>query len=402
MSTSSIMTAPVHSPFRHRPLTLRRANWLKRVCWLLVVSLAGCSGVSEQGGPSAPAGKRPWSSLDKSTLQKRVSTLLPRHVRDRKAWAVDLVSAYAHLHILASPENFCAAVAIIGQESGFQVDPVVPGMPKIVQGELARRAGQFGLPKTVVLAALKLESPNGKTYQQRIDGLRSEKQLSDLYDDIIANLPFGERWLADYNPVRTAGPMQVSIRFAEQWVRDNDYPYTPEGSVRAEVFTRHGGVYFGSAILLDYPAPYTEMRYRFADFNAGRYASRNAAFQKTLASLNGQPLVADGDLLRYENGQALSGRSAVETALREMSVELRLSSREIRRDLLEEKSAEFADTPLYRNLYRLAEERGIKAPRQAMPEITLKSPKITRQLTTEWFAKRVDQRYKACLALAIE
>ena len=33
-----------------------------------------------------------------------------------------------------------------------------------------------------------------------------------------------------------------------------------------------------------------------------------------------------------------------------------------------------------------------------MPSIDLKSPKITRKLTTEWFAKRVNTRYVKCLA----
>ena len=46
-----------------------------------------------------------------------------------------------------------------------------------------------------------------------------------------------------------------------------------------------------------------------------------------------------------------------------------------------------------------AEKAGGEAlPRQLMPKIDLKSPKITRKLTTEWFARRVEGRYRACLS----
>ncbi len=84
-----------------------------------------------------------------------------------------------------------------------------------------------------------------------------------------------------------------------------------------------------------------------------------------------------------------------------LSSKLRLSPREIRRDLLLEKSAAFGQSPLYFRLFAVADQAtGSVLPRQAMPQIDLKSPKISRKLTTEWFARRVEGRYRNCLARA--
>jgi hypothetical protein len=78
-----------------------------------------------------------------------------------------------------------------------------------------------------------------------------------------------------------------------------------------------------------------------------------------------------------------------------------MNAAEIRRDLLLEKSAAFGQSPLYGRLYALADQAaGKPMPRQALPNISLKSPKITRELTTEWFARRVEDRYGKCLARA--
>lgn len=341
------------------------------------------------------------ASVDERDGKARIARLISPAVKDRAGWAEDLYAAFSHLGIVHASETYCAAIAIIEQESAFQADPVVPGLPDIVRRELDRRAERYGVPKMLIAAALKTTSSTGRTYEQRIDALRTERQLSELFDDMISELPLGRQLLADYNPVHTGGPMQVGIAFAEQHVQERRYPYPMPRALRDELFTRRGGVYFGSAMLLDYPAPYEDIVYRLADYNAGRYASRNAAFQAALARWSKQALLPDGDLLRYQNGRPSEVPSQVELALRSRAAALQMSAPQIRRELLLEKSAAFGDSPLYARVFALADQAaGRPLPRQMLPRIDLDSPKFERKLTTEGFARRVAQRHQACLMRA--
>ena len=376
---------------------------------LLGLSLLGACSLfeSEPEGPALPPdmarradGKTAtaWpTSLPRDEAIKRIQRLIPAYAKDRSGWAGDLYTAYASLGVPHATQTYCATIAIIEQESSFQADPVVPGLPAIVRRELDARAARYKVPGLLIDAALKKTSPEGNTYEQRIASLKTETQLNNLFEDMIGELPFGRQLFADFNPVRTGGPMQVSVAFAEQHVRERDYPYPIAKKLRNEVFTRRGGVYFGSAILLDYPVPYDQIVYRFADFNAGRYSSRNAAFQLALGKIAGKPLAPDGDLLRYENGLPANVASSVEDAALNIAYQLEMSRPQIRRDLLLEKTPAFSRSPLYTRVFALADKAGKPMPPPAMPQIDLKSPKITRKLTTEWFARRVEGRYKTCL-----
>jgi len=329
----------------------------------------------------------------------RIEGYLPRSASDRAGWARDIARAFAELEIEASAENICSVVAITEQESQFVADPPVPGLSKIVWREIEARRARYGIPKLVLDKALETRSPDGRSYRRRIDALRTETEMNRLYQDMIAELPFGPTLLAKRNPVRTGGPMQVSIAFAEAHAARHGYPYPVERSIRDEVFTRRGGMYFGIAILLDYPAPHADPLYRFADFNAGRYASRNAAFQNALAAASGRRLVPDGDLLRYRDGEPADEPSNTRRAVDAIAGRLGLTAGEIDRQLRLEKQPGFGDTLLYRRLFELAERlEGAPLPRAAIPRIRLKSPKITRELTTEWFARRVRWRYDNCMA----
>ncbi|MNN33544.1 hypothetical protein D3C81_1473060 [compost metagenome] len=240
--------------------------------------------------------------------------------------------------------------------------------------------------------ALNTASGNGQTYQQRLLAVRSEKQLSALYDEFITGLPLGRTLLGGLNPVHTGGPMQVSVEFAEQHAKD--YPYTYDGTIRQEVFSRRGGMYFGIGHLLGYPAHYERQLYRFADFNAGWYASRNAAFQAALSKVTGVPLALDGDLIAP--GAIMPG--STEQAARKLGVKLGLRNPQIRSQLELGDSLAFEDSKLYSGVFALADAAaGKPVPRAVLPGIELKSPKITRKLTTAWFAGRVDERYQRCM-----
>jgi hypothetical protein len=213
--------------------------------------------------------------------------LLPRGIPARREWHGDIMTAFTHLKIPYAPQYFCAVLAVAEQESGFNPDPVVPNLSKIVWGQIEERRQKYFIPSLVVDAAMLKKSPNGQTYKERVNALRTKKQMNALFEDMIRELPFGQTIFEHKNPIRDGGPMQVSVAFAETQVRAWPYPYSYT-SLRDEVFNLRGSVYFGTAILLQYPISYPDMVYRFADYNAGRYASRNAAFQQAVQHLSGR------------------------------------------------------------------------------------------------------------------
>jgi hypothetical protein len=244
---------------------------------------------------------------------------------------------------------------------------------------------------------LQLKSADGRSFGERIDAAKTEKDLSDAYEDLIGSVPLGRTLFADKNPIRTRGPMQVNVSFAEQFSSAAPYPYPVKTSIADELFTRRGSVYFGTAHLLDYRAPYDEYLYRFADFNAGQYASRNAAFQNAAAIATGVPLVPDGALLPHDDNANKPGDT--EAALRAIAARLKLSEGAIHAALAEGKTKRFEKTSLYQRVFALADQAaGRELPRAFMPRIQLGGPKIKRKLTTEWYAHRVDDRFKRCLA----
>ncbi|UGS41776.1 DUF1615 domain-containing protein [Pseudocitrobacter corydidari] len=362
---------------------------VSRYVSLPLTLLAGLvlSACTSQQTPTLKKGEKP---VDVASV---VRQKIPASVKDREAWAQALATTFESQKLAPTKENICSVLAVAQQESNYQADPAVPGLSKIAWQEIDRRAERMHIPTFLVHTALKITSPNGKSYSERLDNVKTEKQLSAIFDDFINIVPMGQTLFGSLNPVHTGGPMQVSIAFAEAHTRS--YPWKMDGTVRQEVFSLRGGLWFGTYHLLNYPANYTAPIYRFADFNAGWYASRNAAFQYAVSKATGVKLALDGDLIRYDSDEA----GKTELAVRKLAGKLSLSDDEIHRQLKKGDSLAFEETELYKGVYKIAQQKtGKTLVKEMLPGIQLESPKITRNLTTAWFAKRVDDRRAKCMA----
>jgi len=359
-----------------------------RIGMLAIAALAaGCAHEPPERDRSAPTQADSRALIDRS---------LPAGVTHRDGWVSDLYAAFAQLDIAPTHDNVCAVVAVTEQESGFQVDPVIPNLGTIAWQEIDKRAERAAIPPSLVRDVLSLRSSTGRSYAERIDHARTEKELSDIFEDFTGSIPLGRTLFASWNPIRTRGPMQVNVAFAKAFAASHPYPYPVQGSIAEEVFTRRGSLYFGVAHLLAYPAPYDRYLYRFADYNAGQYSSRNAAFQAAVSAASGIALDPDGALVPHESGAA---PGSTELAVRSLAQRLELDEAAIHAALEQERSESFAHTALYRKVFELAERaRGRPLPRALLPRIRLEGPKIRRNLTTEWYARRVDERFRRCLA----
>ena len=116
-----------------------------------------------------------------------------------------------------------------------------------------------------------------------------------------------------------------------------------------------------------------------------------------MAIASGIRLERDGDLLQPDAPMERPG--ATEAALRTLDRAIGMDHAAIRETLQQAQTHGFQDTALYQRVMEIADRKGSgrPVPRARVPDIALQSPKITRKLTTAWFADRVDQRWKQCM-----
>jgi hypothetical protein len=360
---------------------------------------------------------RPEVPLPPRVTVRQATQLVPPDEKDREGWAQDVLAALEAHRLYPSAEAVCSVLAVIEQESGFEPNPAVPGLARIVQERLEAYADKLGpLGPPTIKALLEGKAPGEtQTFEQRLKLVKTERDLDRVFRELLeyyetehpktytaaqlASALFKSSRLEDLNPITTAGSMQVSVRFSADLAGGDEQA---ERRVREELYTRGGGVYYGTARLLGYEALYDDPLYRFADYNAGFYASRNAAVQAQVSRLTNIKLVQDGDLLAYDKqGEPVDEDSNSLKALlafRARYAPEDLSERRVRKDALKEKEREFEETDTWEAIKRTYQEVTGEAPTYAqLPTVTIRSPKISGDRSTAWFAQSVNKRYQRCM-----
>lgn len=336
--------------------------------------------------------------------------------KDAPGWAADVRAGLVANGISPNRSNVCSVLAVIGQESTFTANPQVEGLGRMAEQQIKAKLAALPVLPGVAAAGVEIflatkPSPD-RSYLSMIRAARTERDLDLVYRNLtfflfrdyattsLLNAGAVARRIDAANPVATLGSMQVSAAFAIAEVereKDRRLGLGAIWKLRDELYTRKGGVAYGTRMLLGYRADYPSRLFVFADFNAGRYASRNAAFQHMVAALSGNALALDGDLMLYEGGKPRPEASATEKALRKLGL---MDDESLRADLLREKDHAFRDTDTYRRVaVAFTQKTGKNAPYAMLPQIRLKSPKIRSHMTTEIFARAVMRRYERCMAV---
>lgn len=342
-----------------------------------------------------------------------VAKLVRSDVQDKAGWGADVHRALLEAGQPVTKDTACQVLAVIEQESGYEADPEVPNLGRVVKGEVDAVFEKLGPAAAPIRKAVLDHVNDGATgtFEQRLGKVRTEQQADRLYREIVAfhlarhpNVARAMRLLApdfveDHNPITTAGSMQVSVGWAiEQGAEEG----LDGVAVRDALYTRRGGVKYGTARLFTHDADYEDPRHRFADYNAGVWASRNAAVQALASNLTGIDIALDGDILRYdkdgEPSREVSNTVKVLLAVAAAHPDA-LSDRRVRLDAKLEKTADFDDTETVRVVREAWSQKHDRDwPYAWMPIVALDSPKMKSGRTTKWFADNVRRRYDACLA----
>ena len=345
---------------------------------------------------SAP-GHRPLSAEEGRAL---VGRALPDSVKDRAGWSTDIYAAFASLDIAPTPDNVCAAVAVIAQESSFQVDPAVPGLAAHrAQGDRqaarerrhpearARRRARAAVVERQELRRAPRRGEDGAAAERAVRGLHRARAVRQV---VSGRSQSGAHRRSDAGQHR----VRRDLRGGEPLPVSRRRQHSPRGvhAPRRRVLRHRAparlsrSLHRGSSIASPTSTPGTT---RAATRRSRTRSRRHRAYRSSSTAI----------CLRYESGQPAREPGSTELATRVLARRIDMDNAgHSPRSRARERGGLRARRGLYVRVFALADRRsGKPVPRAVVPRIPLNSPKITRKLTTEWFAGRVDSRYRDCL-----
>jgi hypothetical protein len=305
--------------------------------------------------------------------------------KQARRWGHALNRAFFNLRARCRDEDFLVLVlTTIQLESGVSEDPALQNrdLEALFAGELQRLRTEIPLAGKLldrstlddaVRAKLRRDTRRGKvrTEAQLVRYVEGDlrKWLGDhlrthyLFPAPVARYAAGQ---ALRNPVNTLGPMQINLHKATANARRRGEKLDSPAQMRSWLLDPgtalerglREGIYQLWRAYRYYrrklPAAQA-VRFASADYNAGEFSSRNAAFQQRVARFSGHGLTLDGDLLTYRNGAAAVRASNTESAV--ITLLTRYPAPSIRTDLLLEKEEGFDATSTWKQVCRLQRKR---------------------------------------------
>jgi len=291
-------------------------------------------------------------------LRSRALTLLKKkNVADAEEWTLSVLMALCANDMPLAPEYVSLVFAIIEKESSFIAHGLLPNQPEgfrklahhliddIFSGDSTALERIFGkqlgakLARAVITLAKKLGILSGERAKQKFDELyerfgwhriTTEWDIENVLSEDILTLSEGitplslsvraflacspdvEQRLRSHSLLRSVGPMQVSVKRVRSLVQ-NDLQELTEDEIRRLLYTIEGGVYFGTMKLQRLVNIYAEegllsaeaVEFIAADYTAGIYISRNAAFIQQIGVLVDTSFPADTTLRSPQVKEAL-------------------------------------------------------------------------------------------------
>jgi hypothetical protein len=391
---------------RRGPLVFRRRGWV------LLLLLVGASGLPRGSGAATPAGAPAASAR-----------LDPGASRLPEGWAIRRMgpgppAAFSESSLVPDATRVCGVVRCCSRNRGSS-RPARADLGALVRARLKEEsepAGPTGPagdgaapqePRTWRPADLRgahPAPPDGAGARSPVPGHAGGRATGASGDGRDRESPGHAVPGATASRTSTRSPPPGRCRSASLGARPRPEPRLAgrRGAGPRRAVHPRRRARFGVPRLWGYPLTDTDVLYRFADYNAGQYASRNAAVQRALAQLTGIRLAADGDLLVYAAGRtgppATTARRCGRSA-HSASASCRPSPRpafaEIwRRGRSSPSRRPPATSPCGESI---REQIGSPMPTAAVPELELKSPKLRRGYSTGCLRAERPPHHRACL-----